>query len=91
MSRHTSKQNGLSTQISKKPYDCMYEKKSIRADPNEYVLVPKNVINKWNQLCNDVLEVVPTSDSYTLASIMLSEMGQRKESKEVAASKDSCK
>lgn len=80
MSRHTSKQNSLSTQISKKPYDCMYEKKSIRADPNEYVLVPKSVINKWNQLCNDVLEVVPASDSYTLASIMLSEMGQRKES-----------
>jgi len=65
---------------SKKPYDCMYEKKSIRADPNEYVLVPKSVINKWNQLCNDVLEVIPDSESYTVASTMLSEMGQRKES-----------
>lgn len=80
MSRHTSKQNSLSMQLGKKPYDCMYEKKSIRVDPNEYVLVPKSVINKWNQLCNDVLEVVPNSESYTLASIMLHEMGQRKES-----------
>ena len=92
MSRHATKQNGVSALIRKKPYDCLYEKKSIKAEPNEYVLVPKRVIDKYNQLCNDVLEVLPDSESWRLADQMLIEMNQRDESLEVGTSKDSvCK
>lgn len=89
MSRHATKQNGVSALIHKKPYDYLYENKSIRAVPNEYVLVPKRVIDKYNQLCNDVLEVIPDSEAWKLANQMLIEMNQRKESSEAATSKDS--
>lgn len=89
MSRLVTKQNGVSALIHKKPYDCLYENKSIRAVPNEYVLVPKRVIDKYNQLCNDVLEVITDSEAWKLANQMLIEMNQRKESLEAATSKDS--
>ena len=89
MSRYVTKQNGVSALIHKKPYDCLYEKKAIRADTNEYVLVPKRVIDKYNQLCNDVLEVFPDSEPWKLADQMLIEMNQRKESPEAGTSRDS--
>lgn len=63
MSRHTSKQNGLSTQISKKPYDCVYEKKGIRNAPREQVLVDKFKVDIVNHLVNEMLETDPTLET----------------------------
>lgn len=63
MSRHTSKQNGLSTQISKKPYDCVYEKKGIRNAPREQVLVDKFKVDIVNHLVNEMLSTDQTLET----------------------------
>lgn len=88
MSRHTNKQNGLSTQISKKPYDCMYDKKKTIKSPSEKELVDKYKIDVLNQLTDEVLETVPDSESWLLLSKALEYLGKRRKSSEVAASKD---
>ena len=72
MSRRITKQNGVSALIHKKPYDCLYEKKSIKAK-----------FDYWNQICNDVLEVIPDEKSYLLIEYLLIDMNQRKESLEL--------
>ena len=80
MSRHTSKQNSLSTQISKKPYDCMYEKKSIRAEPREQYLVDKEVADYWTELTTEVLKEIPNSEPHLLLRKAFTEMRIIKES-----------
>lgn len=90
MSRRRNKQNRVSVLINKKPGKCMYEKGvQVFTQQSEQSLVPTYVINKWNQLCDDVLSVIPNSESWNLVSKMLEEMGQRKESPEAGTSRDS--
>lgn len=89
MSRHTSKQNSLSMQISKKPYDCVYEKKGIRNAPREQVLVDKFKVDIVNHLVNEMLSTDQTLETALAVSRVFTYLEIRKESSQAATCKDS--
>lgn len=87
MSRHATKQNGVSVLIHKKPYDCLYEKKSIRAKPSEQY--NEQVIAEYNERITEVLREIPNHENWLLIRKIFIECGLRKESSGTAIPKDS--
>ena len=77
MSRHTSKQNSLSAQLGKKPYNCLYENKSIRVKPSQY---EEQVIADYNERITEVLSEIPNHETWLLVRKIFIECGLRKES-----------
>ena len=78
MSRHATKQNGVSALIRKKPYDCLYEKKSIKAKPGKRYDEEK--IDDYNEKITEVLSNIPNSSEWLLLRKVFIDCGLRKES-----------
>lgn len=80
MSRHINKQNRISAQLSKKPYDCIYERKAIRAVPNDRYRVNPSVADDYNEKITEILKEIPKLEAWLLLRKVFIELGIRKES-----------